>query len=224
MTGPSQDELCLINMAAQTGICEFIDRNSAVITIKVQGKIEEYRNVKFYDFTSARKMMSRVVQNIETGRVLALVKGADSAILSRCVPSNLAHLPNPLQNQGKLESFNNEEKCIVDEIERFAAKGFRTLTFGMKELDSPDMDGFRTQEDIECCLTLLGASCVEDLLQKDVRQCLIDYKRAGIQTWMLTGDKGKTAKMIGLQCGMFSVSEKSPQFVKNHVGTTLHEI
>ena len=33
---------------------------------------------------------------------------------------------------------------------------------------------------------------------------MIDYKRAGIQTWMLTGDKGKTAKMIGLQCGMFS--------------------
>ena len=33
---------------------------------------------------------------------------------------------------------------------------------------------------------------------------MIDYKRANIQTWMLTGDKGKTAKMIGIQCGMFS--------------------
>ena len=41
---------------------------------------------------------------------------------------------------------------------------------------------------------------------------------------MLTGDKGKTAKMIGLQCGMFSVPDKSPRFVQNHVGTTLHEI
>jgi len=39
----------------------------------------------------------------------------------------------------------------------------------------------------------------------------VDYKRAGIQTWMLTGDKGKTAKMIGLQCGMFSAGELSPQ-------------
>ena len=76
--------------------------------------------------------------------------------------------------------------------------------FGMKELESPDIDGVKTQDDIESCLTLLGATCVEDLLQKDVKQCLIDYKRASIQTWMLTGDKGKTAKMIGLQCGMFS--------------------
>ena len=53
---------------------------------------------------------------------------------------------------------------IVNQIEEFAAKGFRTLTFGMKELESTDIDGVMTQEDIECCLTLLGATCVEDLL------------------------------------------------------------
>ncbi len=61
LTGPSQDELCLMDMAAKTGICEFIDRTTAEITIKVQGEIEKYKNIKFYDFTSARKMMSRVV-------------------------------------------------------------------------------------------------------------------------------------------------------------------
>ena len=37
LTGPSQDELCLMEMAAKTGMCEFIDRNSSVFTIKVQG-------------------------------------------------------------------------------------------------------------------------------------------------------------------------------------------
>ena len=41
--------------------------------------------------------------------------------------------------------------------------------FGMKELDSAEIDGVKTQEDIECCFTLLGATCVEDLLQKDVK-------------------------------------------------------
>ena len=74
----------------------------------------------------------------------------------------------------------------------------------MKELDSDVIDGEVTQEDIESCFTLLGASCVEDLLQNDVSRCLVDFKRAGIQTWMLTGDKGKTAKMIGIQCGLFT--------------------
>ena len=135
LTGPSQDELCLLEMAEQTGICEFIDRTSAVFTIKVQGVIEEYRTVKFYDFTSARKMMTRIVQNIDTGRILALSKGADSAILSRCVPRSLKGI-NEIRNQGKHEAFNQEEKAIVDDIEDFAALGFRTLTFGMKELQS----------------------------------------------------------------------------------------
>jgi magnesium-transporting ATPase (P-type) len=68
----------------------------------------------------------------------------------------------------------------VDRIEQFAAKGFRTLTFAMKELESAEIDGVLTQEDIESCFTLLGASCVEDLLQLDVSRCLIDFKRAGI--------------------------------------------
>ena len=35
LTGPSQDELCLIEMAAQTTLVEFIDRNSSYLTIKV---------------------------------------------------------------------------------------------------------------------------------------------------------------------------------------------
>ena len=31
-------------------------------------------------------MMTRVVQNSETGKVMVISKGADSAILSKCIP------------------------------------------------------------------------------------------------------------------------------------------
>lgn len=34
--------------------------------------------------------------------------------------------------------------------------------------------------------------------------CLMQFKEAGIKTWMLTGDKGETAKMIGISCGLLS--------------------
>ena len=81
-------------MAAKTGLVEFIDRDSSTFKIKVEGKMEEYRTLKFFDFTSSRKMMTRIVQNIETGRVLAISKGADSAIFSRCVPRALASAGN----------------------------------------------------------------------------------------------------------------------------------
>lgn len=94
---------------------------------------------------------------------------------------------------------NEEERAVVEETENFAAHGFRTLMFAIRELDEGQTDGgLLVQEDVERCFTMLGATCVEDLLQRDVKQCLNDFKRAGIQTWMLTGDKGKTAKMIGL--------------------------
>lgn len=35
-----------------------------------------------------------------------------------------------------MEMLNPEETKIVEEIEEFAAQGFRTLMFGMKELES----------------------------------------------------------------------------------------
>ena len=73
------------------------------------------------------------------------------------------------------EMLDVEEQAVVDRIEEFAAQGYRTLTFALKELDSADIDGVLTQEDIESCLSLQGATCVEDLLQLDVNRCLIDF-------------------------------------------------
>ena len=122
--------------------------------------------------------MTRIVQNVETGQVLVLSKGADSAILSRCIPRKLLQESRGVKNlkdQGQFKFFDSEEKAIVDKIEVFASQGYRTLTFALKELDSADIDGVYTQEDIESCFNLQGASCVEDLLQHDVSRCLIDF-------------------------------------------------
>ena len=87
-------------------------------------------------------MMTRIVQNIQTGKVLSLTKGADSAIISRCIPRKLMA---SVKNQGKIEEFNEEEKSIVHEVEEFAAQGFRTLAFAMKELETTEIDGVLTQ-------------------------------------------------------------------------------
>ena len=105
-------------MAAKTGIVEFIDRNSAVFTIKVNGEIEEYQTIKFFDFTSARKMMTRVVQNSKTGKVMVISKGADSAILSRCIPRKVLDERDGLRSardQGMANSeLDEEEKDILN--------------------------------------------------------------------------------------------------------------
>ena len=118
LTGPSQDELCLLDMAAKTGLVEFIDRNSATFTIKVNGEIEEYQTIKFFDFTSARKMMTRIVQNSRTGKVMVICKGADSAILSKCIPRQVLDRRDGLRNARDQGMANNdldeEEKDILN--------------------------------------------------------------------------------------------------------------
>lgn len=65
MTGPSQDELCLLDMAKDAKLVEFLERDSAIFRIMVKGKLEVYKNIKFFDFTSERKMMTRVVQRVD---------------------------------------------------------------------------------------------------------------------------------------------------------------
>lgn len=111
--------------------------------------------------------------------------------------------------------FSLPEMNIVNAVTEFAKNGFRTLAFASRRLESPEVDGVLTQEEIECQLTMAGVSSVEDLLQRDVAQCLRDFKEAGIRTWMLTGDKGDTAKMIGLQCGM--LSQDHTNHVSKHI-------
>jgi len=64
-------------------------------------------------------------------------------------------------------------------------------------------------EDIECDLQMLAISAVEDLLQDDVKECIEDFRKAGISVWMLTGDKGLTALEIGATCGLISEEAKA---------------
>jgi phospholipid-translocating ATPase len=71
----------------------------------------------------------------------------------------------------------------------------------MKDLDDKKVDF--TIEEVESDLTFLGCTGVEDELQEDVAECLRDFREAGINLWMLTGDKGETAREIGNSCGLF---------------------
>lgn len=56
---------------------------------------------------------------------------------------------------------------------------------------------------IETDITLLGATAIEDKLQDGVPEVIEDLRKAGINVWMLTGDKKETAENIGLSCKMF---------------------
>jgi magnesium-transporting ATPase (P-type) len=60
--------------------------------------------------------------------------------------------------------FSEAEINLVTSVDEFARQGFRTLAFASRKLDSPEIDGVYTQEEIESQLTLCGVTSVEDLL------------------------------------------------------------
>ena len=55
---------------------------------------------------------------------------------------------------------------------------------------------------------MIGVSGLADKLQEDVRMCVNDFIAAGIKVWIVTGDKGSTAKSIGYDCGILDRARK----------------
>jgi magnesium-transporting ATPase (P-type) len=62
LSGASQDELVLMQMIEDNYDSSFISRDSDSITIEVNKVKEVYDIIKFYEFTSERKMMSITVK------------------------------------------------------------------------------------------------------------------------------------------------------------------
>jgi magnesium-transporting ATPase (P-type) len=70
-------------MCESEEIGRFVSKSSDLITIQVNGTEEIYKNIKCFEFTPERRMMTRVVQSVNTGEVIVFSKGADSSLFSR---------------------------------------------------------------------------------------------------------------------------------------------
>lgn len=69
------------------------------------------------------------------------------------------------------------------------------------------------QDEIEDELEVIGATAIEDKLQRDVTETIQAFKDAGIKVWVLTGDKIDTAINIGYSCGLLN------NFMVKHIVT-----
>jgi len=143
-------------------------------------------------FTSDRKRMSVLLRDLESGQATLWCKGADSVI------SELAG-DTPAQ--------------LMADLDAFAQNGLRTLLVAKRELTETEVNEFtqvhakalavvgpaRTEAlqqahaMVECQLTILGATAIEDALQEGVPAAIQTMRDAGIKVWVLTGDKVDTA-------------------------------
>lgn len=130
------------------------------------------------------------------------------------------------------------ERCF-QHIDDFATEGLRTLLYGCRYLTE---DEYKTWRDIytsattsiverqemieraadliETKMELVGATAIEDKLQKGVPDAIDRFRRAGIKMWMLTGDKRETAINIGHSCRL--IKDYSTVIVLDHELGDLH--
>ena len=164
-----------------------------------------YRVVGVNQFNSTRKRMSVVVE-CPDGVVRVMVKGADSTVL-------------PLCGGGQDE----EIAKLTRHLEVFAGEGLRTLVCGWRELSADEARAWEgafqqassaleereakleaVASSVECGLTLVGATAIEDKLQEGVPSCIADLASGGVKIWVLTGDKVETAINIGFACRLLT--------------------
>ena len=110
------------------------------------------------------------------------------------------------------------ERCF-QHVDDFATEGLRTLLYGYRFITATDYASWKEVYNIACTsivdrqrkveeaaeqiekqLDLVGATAIEDKLQKGVPDAIDRFRRAGIKLWMLTGDKRETAINIGHSC------------------------
>ncbi|CAN6331720.1 unnamed protein product [Urochloa humidicola] len=205
----SPDEAAFVVAARELGFTFYQRTQTAVFLHELDpesGKQVDrsYRILNVLEFNSARKRMSVVVKN-EEGKTFLFSKGADSVMFERLSGSQSAY-----------------REVTQQHINEYADAGLRTLVLAYRELKEDEYEYFdrkftaaknsvsadrdekieEAAELLEKDLILLGATAVEDKLQKGVPECVDKLAQAGIKIWVLTGDKMETAINIGYACSL----------------------
>lgn len=200
--GPSPDEICLVSAARQQDFV-YLGSSDGASIVQILNENTELPKLFQFEFDNKRKMMSVIIEQELQGKKFykLLLKGADSAVLSRLGPMEQPFLKASKAQLEKCSKFGLRTLCMAmrvlseEEMQQIKAKNLEISTKMNKEAL---LDEFLAT--IEKDLFLLGCSAVEDRLQDEVPETIHKLLQAGIKVWMLTGDKMETAENIGLSC------------------------
>ncbi|KAK7814953.1 phospholipid-transporting atpase 2 [Quercus suber] len=203
----SQDEDALVCAAARLHMV-FVNKNANILEIKFNASTIQYEVLETLEFTSDRKRMSVVVKDCQNGKILLLTKGADEAILPYACPGQ-------------------QTRAFFEAVEQYSQLGLRTLCLAWRQLKEDEYKEWsllfkeanstlvdREWRIAEVCqrlehdLEILGVTAIEDRLQDGVPETIETLRKAGINFWMLTGDKQNTAIQIALSCNFISPEPK----------------
>ncbi|XP_051506137.1 phospholipid-transporting ATPase VB [Myxocyprinus asiaticus] len=208
----SPDEAALIYAAKAYGFT-MVERTPHYVTVKLPNEtLMQFEVLDVLTFDSTRRRMSIIVRHPYTDEIIMYTKGADSAILER--------LGNVFSDMTQVDSVEKQIAVKTQkDLDMYAMDGLRTLCFAKKviseqeykawsavrqeavlAIDEKEEHLMETATYIENNFTLLGATGIEDRLQESVPETIQALRQAGMQVWVLTGDKPETAINIAYSC------------------------
>lgn len=200
---PNPDDGTLVIAAGYFGF-RFRERRNRFLVIENRDKrnaIEEVEVLETLSFSSTRRRMSVIVKEADdTLRLYS--KGADSVMLERLKGGQTALIEATMND---LRKFSVEGlRCLmvctaIIPRDRFYIwhKQYVEIKHDYHQMEAKKLgkpNSIDELEDmIESDLTLLGVTAVEDKLQYGAAECISELEAAGINVWMVTGDREDTA-------------------------------
>ena len=212
--GTNPDEITLVGAAKELGFC-YLGKNKNICSVKRQliidnnndkFEIKKYELILKIPFCSERQRSTIIVRDLKTKKIKLYIKGSDTKIFKGI----------------NSYSENNIKEITKQHVDDFAKRGLRTLCYSFKTIPEDNFQEWFKKynkakenlnkdqkqidsliEEIESNCFLLGATALEDQLQDHVEKDIQEFIEAGINVWMLTGDKMDTAESIGHSIKLF---------------------
>lgn len=166
-------ELALLQMAETCGI-------------RKKQSEQQYPRIGERSFDSVRKMMTTVHRG--DGRDFAYTKGAPDVVLGRCTKIRI--------NGSILPLGEAKRRKIQNVLEEMSSQALRVLALAMKT------DGTKEELLQEEDLIFLGLVGMKDPIRPEAKDAVAKFKKASVQTVMITGDHAKTALAIAQELGI----------------------
>jgi phospholipid-translocating P-type ATPase (flippase) len=224
LSASNPDDEALVCAASYFGF-EFRDRigSLSIVHNNDAGRDENIEVLATIAFTSKRKKMS-VVYREASGIIRIATKGADTAMME-------------ILAAGQDRTVQKTEADMV----QYSTEGLRCLLVGYRVIPEQEFQSWfskysackadiqeiekrknghanmidKLESEIESKLTLLGATAIEDRLQEGVPKAIADLSAAGINIWVLTGDKQETAINIAVACNLVLPKNYMKQIIIN---------
>ncbi|XP_004467267.2 phospholipid-transporting ATPase VB isoform X2 [Dasypus novemcinctus] len=216
----SPDEAALVH-AAHAYSFTLVSRTPEQVTVRLpQGACLTFDLLWTLGFDSVRKRMSVVVRHPLTREIVVYTKGADSVIM------DLLGAPAHVTETDVEKKLRKIRALTQKHLDVYARDGLRTLCIAKKVVSEEDFQRWatfrleaeaslenreellmETAQHLENQLTLLGATGIEDRLQEGVPDTIAALRQAGIQLWVLTGDKQETAVNIAYSCRLLDQTD-----------------